>query len=113
MDNKRCPLCNGKIIIETESNMAEYVCKDCDLLMDISDNIIHPRSDIIFYLANYGTMKNIEIFDNFEDAKTESSNNKVYKALLNPDNVWFEENLGWNYEDNSDLFLYEPILVEN
>lgn len=47
-----------------------------------------------FYIANYGTMKNIEIFDNFKDAKAESSNNKVYKALLNQDNVWFEEDLG-------------------
>ncbi len=113
MDNKKCPLCNGKIAIETESDMAEYVCKDCDLLMNINGNIINPKSDVTFYLANYGTMENIEIFDNFEDAKTDSSNNKVYKALLNSNNIWFEENLGWNYEDNSELFLSEPILVEN
>ena len=66
-----------------------------------------------FYIANYETMKNIEIFDNFKDAKANSSNNKVYKALLNPDNVWLEKDLGWNYEDNSELFLSEPILVEN
>ena len=66
-----------------------------------------------FYLANYGTMKNIEIFDNFEDAKANSSNNKVFKALLNKNNVWFEENLGWNYDDNSELFLSKPTLVTN
>lgn len=58
-------------------------------------------------------MKNIEIFDNFKDAKTNSSNNKVYKALLNTYNVWFEKDLDWDYEDNSELFLSEPILVEN
>ena len=65
-----------------------------------------------FYIANYGTMKNIEIFDNFKDARDNSSNNKVYKALLNQDNVWLEKDLGWNYEDNSELFLSKPILVE-
>ena len=65
-----------------------------------------------FYIANYGTMKNIEIFDNFKDAKANSSNNKVHKALLNSNNIWFEKDLGWNYEDNSELLLSKPILVE-
>lgn len=65
-----------------------------------------------FYLANYGTEKNIEIFDNYNDAKSESSDDKVFKALLNEQNVYFEDGLGWNYEDNSELYLSTPVEID-
>lgn len=67
-----------------------------------------------FYIANYGTEENIEIFDNYKAALNESIDGKVYKANLNPNNVYFDEELkSWNYEDDSDLFLSEPESLED
>ena len=67
-----------------------------------------------FYIANYDTEENIEIFDNYKAALNESIDGNVYKALLNPENVYYEEDIkSWNYEDNSELFLSTPERLEN
>lgn len=73
----------------------------------ISDNKVLTENKR-FYIANYGTMENIEIFLDYKDAKKESINNEVYEAILNHKNVWYEDDLGWNYEDNSSLFITSP-----
>lgn len=104
----KCLLCGGNLIEETESNLSDFVCEDCDCLQDRAG---HIYSDVQFYLANYGTEKNIEIFQSLEKAKKESVDGVVYTAVLNHENVWYEENIGWNYEDNSSLFLTSPIQV--
>lgn len=67
-----------------------------------------------FYIVNYDTEENIEIFDNYKAALNESIDGNVYKALLNPDNVYYDEEIkSWNYEDNSELFLSTPERLEN
>ncbi len=112
MNKNQCPLCGGEIIKETESDIAEFVCSDCDCLMDISDDIISLKSEATFYIANYGTMENIEIFTDFEDAKKESIDGNVYCALFSEDCVWYKKGLGRIYEDCSDLFQETPYLVK-
>jgi hypothetical protein len=69
------------------------------------------ESDIPFFITNYGTEENIEIFQDYSEAKRESANGEVFKAKLNSNNVWFEEDLGWNYDDSSDLFIDEPFKI--
>lgn len=64
-----------------------------------------------FYLANYGTNENIEIFKNYEEAKEESVNNKVYIAELDLDSVWQEDGI-WNYEDNYNLINSKPVKIK-
>ena len=108
----KCPLCGGKIVKETESQIAEFVCTDCDCLMDISDKTIHIKSDAKFYMANYGTDENIEIFTDYEAAKKNSVDGIVHCAILSSSCVWYEPDLGWNYEDNIDLFQETPYLVK-
>lgn len=112
MSKNKCPLCGGEVIEETESDIAEFVCEDCDCLMDISDDVITLKSEVPFYIANYNTTENIEIFTEFAEAKAESIDGNVYKALLSEDCVWFEKDLGWNYEDCSELFQETPYLVK-
>ena len=102
-----CVICGG-LLTKEETNISDYTCVDCDCLQD-ADGTIH--SDIVFFLANYGTEKNIEIFQDLDKAKNESSDGKVYKAVLNSDHIWFEDG-NWNYEDKSDLFIEVPIEVQ-
>lgn len=67
-----------------------------------------------FYLANYGTDENIEIFKNYYHAKKESIDGNVYRCNLNKELVFFEQDIKeWNYEDKSDLFLDEPKLCSD
>jgi hypothetical protein len=81
----------------------------------ISKNISEEvGSNLTFYLANYNTEKNIEIFEDFDKAKNESIDNCVYKAILNHSRVWFDAQLNhWIYEDKLDLILSTPILVKD
>ena len=104
----KCMLCGGELKEETESNISDYTCEKCDCLQNENHSIY---SDVPFYLANYGTDKNIEIFQDFDEAKKESINDKVFKATLNCSNVWFEDKQGWNYEDNDELFINTPYQV--
>jgi len=101
----KCLLCGGNLIEETESELSGFVCEDCDCLQDGAG---HIHSDTLFYLANYGTEKNIEIFQDLEKAEKESVDGVVYMAVLNHENIWHEENIGWKYEDDSSLFLTSP-----
>jgi len=64
-----------------------------------------------FYISNYGTMENIEIFKDFNEAKENSINCEVYLVDLNSNHIWEEDGIGWNYNDCSDLFLTTPVLV--
>lgn len=64
-----------------------------------------------FYLANYGTNENIEIFKSFEEAKKESIDNKVYLAELDADSVYEEDGI-WNYEDNYNLIISTPTEIK-
>lgn len=66
-----------------------------------------------FYMANYGTDENIEIFKNHEEAKKESVDGKIFIATLNKERIYQEPNGKWNYEDKSDLILSSPVEVEN
>ena len=103
----KCLLCGGTLKKE-ETNLSEYTCEDCDCLQNEDGTV---QSDIPFYLANYTTEENIEIFQNFDEAKKCSVNGMVYKATLNHENVYFEKDIGWNYEDNFELFLDEPTRI--
>ncbi len=108
---KKCIICGGELIKE-ETGLAEFTCKDCDCLQTFYSREVEINSNISFYLANYGTEKNIEIFQDYEKAKKESIDNLVYQAILNHSHVYFDINLnGWNYEDKFDLFLTTPLLV--
>lgn len=100
-----CILCGGDLIEETESTIAPYTCECCDCLQNEHGEIF---SDVPFFISNYGTDVNIEIFQDRDEAKNASVDGLVYIAILNHRNVWFEDGLGWNYEDNSELFLSEP-----
>ena len=112
MNKHNCPLCGGEVIKERESNIADFVCKDCDCLMDINDDAIYLKSEASFYIANYGTSENIEIFTSYEEAKKVSIDGNVHYASLSGDDcVWLEIDSGWNYEDCSDLFNETPYLV--
>lgn len=102
----KCVVCGGELK-EEETNICDYTCKDCDCMQNANGIVF---SDLPFYLANYDTDKNIEIFQDFDKAKKESINGKVYKATLNHTNVWFEDGK-WNYEDDSFLFADEPLEV--
>lgn len=65
-----------------------------------------------FYLANYASDSNVEIFKNFAEAKEESVN-EVHMAKLNMNRVWLENNTMWYYEDKSDLYQTSPIEVKD
>jgi len=70
------------------------------------------KSNIPFFIANYDTDKNIEIFQDYNEAKKVSANGMVYKAVLNHNDVWYEKDLGaWNYNDTFELFVNEPIRI--
>jgi len=70
------------------------------------------KSNIPFFIANYCSEENIEIFQDYNEAKKESVNGMVYKAVLNHDDVWYEKDLGaWNYNDTFELFVNEPIRI--
>ena len=85
------------------SDNQDYICESCM-------SKVLSKSDLSFYLANYATETNIEIFQSFSKAKQESVNGKVYKATLNRANVWCEDG-EWNYEDNINLFIDEPVEI--
>jgi len=107
----KCIICGGKLIKE-ETAIAEFTCEDCDCLQSSNEEVIEINSDVSFYIANYGTSENIEIFQNYEEAKKESIDNRVYQAILNSSDVYFDIGLNsWNYEDVSGLFLTTPLLV--
>ncbi|WP_152633284.1 hypothetical protein [Aliarcobacter butzleri] len=106
-----CPLCGGNIKKEKESTIAEFVCISCDCLMNINDRTITLKSDASFYLANYGTTENVEIFTDYAEAKKNSVDGIVHKAILSSDCVWYEDGLGWNYEDCSHLYSKTPCEV--
>jgi len=113
MKNKelKCPICGGEIVDEVEIDCGYKVCKDCDCIYTIlEDKLYQPYSDVTLYIANYGTDENIEIFNNFKEAKEYSIDSKVHKALFNGSNLWYEE-IGWNYYDKYDLFLETPYEV--
>ena len=103
----KCVVCGGELKKE-DTDTCDYTCKDCDCMQNENGIVF---SDLPFYLANYGTETNIEIFQYFDDAKKESVDGKVYKATLSHTNVWFEKDLGWNYEDDAFLFIDEPLEV--
>lgn len=72
------------------------------------------KSDYSFYIANYGTNENIEIFQSFDKAQNFSIDGKVHYAQLDSELVYLEEfNSGveWNYEDKADLFVSSPVEV--
>jgi len=70
------------------------------------------KSNIPFFIANYCSEKNSEIFQDYNEAKKESANGMVYKAVLNHNDVWYEKDLGaWNYNDTFELFVNEPIRI--
>jgi len=102
-----CLLCGKEISFK--DNSEKRSCTDCDLIQDLEGNIY---SDIPFYLANYNTLKNIEIFQKLEQAKEFNPDNPVYKAVLNHERVWYEKDFGWNYENTSDLFLETPYIPD-
>lgn len=66
-------------------------------------NSISTLKEDEFYVANYGTEENIEIFKNFFQAKSESVDDIVHIGKFNMDRVWIEDDIGWNYDDVSDL----------
>ena len=103
----KCVACGG-LLAKEGTDISDYTCVDCDCMQN-GDGTLY--SDIPFYLANYGTMENIEIFQDTNKAKNKSSNGKVYRAILNGSCVWLE-NGDWNYEDKSDLFLETPTEIQ-
>ena len=103
----KCVACGG-FLAKEDTNSCDYTCIDCDCMQSGDGTLC---SDIPFYIANYGTMKNIEIFQDINKAKEESADGKVYQAILNGSRVWLE-NDDWNYEDTSDLFLKSPTEIQ-
>jgi hypothetical protein len=101
-----CILCDGDLKEEADSTIAPYTCKCCDCLQNEHGEIF---SDVPFFIANYGTNENIEIFQDRDEAKKASVDGLVHTAILNHSNVWFEDGFGWNYDDDSELFLSEPL----
>jgi len=72
------------------------------------------KSNIPFFIANYCNEKNIEIFQDYSEAKKASENGMVYIATLHHKDFWYEKDLGWNYKDTFELFVDEPIrIIEN
>jgi histone acetyltransferase (RNA polymerase elongator complex component) len=109
---KKCIICGGKLTEREENVSTECTCEDCNCLQSNNGEVIEINSNINFYIANYGTNQNIEIFQDYEDAKKESIDNFVHQAILNHSRVYFDIELnGWNYEDKFDLFLSTPSLV--
>lgn len=110
---ENCMFCGGKIEKEDLSDISEFKCVDCDCLMDIDEDKIELKSDMKFYLANYGTEENVEIFTSYDEALNESINDEVHEAVLNYDCIWYDHDLkAWNYEDDSNLFLSTPLKVK-
>lgn len=66
-----------------------------------------------FYISNYGTDENINIFKDIQEAYQDSIDNKVHKVSLSEDLVFYENDIGWNYDDTAGLFQSEPVEVYN
>ncbi len=114
MKNITCMFCDGKLKQASTvlNTLFTHVCVKCDCNINIKEETINLLTDKKFYIANYDTMENIEIFTSFDEAKDESTNDEVYEAILNHKNVWYENGIGWNYEDNSNLFITTPVKVK-
>lgn len=75
------------------------------------ENSNNELKDNEFYIANYGTDENVEIFKSFDEALEESINNEVHKCFLDKNSVYQEKDGSWNYNDNYALFVTKPVVV--
>jgi hypothetical protein len=67
---------------------------------------------MLFYISNYGTEMNLNIFKTYEEAKEDSCNSVVHTTDVNEEFVYQEDDGQWNYEDTSVTFEDDFIKVD-
>lgn len=110
----KCILCNGDLTVEVESNLSKFTCIECDCLQTHYDDEVHLNSDNYFFITNYDSEENINIFSNMNDALNDSPLGNIHKALLNGQTLYYDKEAElWSYQNAYDLYLSNPVQVEN
>jgi len=95
-----------------EKGRNEHANNNIDVDKEIANIEELMIADMDFYIANYNTLSNYEISLSEKEMRDISVDGKVHKAKLSSDLVWFEDDIGWNYEDKAELFQTAPTIVE-
>ena len=64
-----------------------------------------------FYVSNYGTERNINIFKTYEEANEDSCNGEVHTTDVSDESI-YQEDGQWNYEETSITFLDDFLEVK-
>jgi hypothetical protein len=86
----------AKIINKLSEAMLEIVRFDND------ETIKKKHKHSVFYISNYKTRDNMEIFKTIREAKKRSVNGKIHQSLFNNNKVYLDGSV-WKYNNGPDL----------